>query len=139
MPTSPRPSLDLGHYPRSRLRAEARPRRERTRRRTGRGLTLQLLAFVLLGLVLLQQAGQHGRVGLGAGRLDARGPADSRSGTRGSAPRGPGHVTAPSRDVGPAPFLSLGWQVVRSWLGRKGIVKSWGRVSSCLYGEFTFW
>lgn len=80
--------------------------------------------------------------GWGRGGRTRPAPQTPRSRTHGSAPWGPDHVTAPSRDVGtapPAPTLSQGWQVVRSWLGRKGIVKSWGRVSSCLYGEFTFW
>lgn len=51
-------------------------------------LTLQLLAFILLGLVFFQQAGQHGRGGLGAGR--ARPPPAPGTGTSCSAPAGPG-------------------------------------------------
>lgn len=51
-------------------------------------LTLQLFAFTLLGLVFSQQAGQHGRGALGAGR--ARPASDSRNWTHRSAPAGPG-------------------------------------------------
>lgn len=64
-PASRRPPLDLGGYPRSRLPEEARPRPGAADRTLE--LTLQLLPFVLLCLVFFEQAGQHGRVWLGAG------------------------------------------------------------------------
>lgn len=54
-------------------------------------LTLQLLAFILLSLVFLQQAGQHGRVGRGAGRRDTPGPLRLHEPNRSPPlPRGPG-------------------------------------------------
>lgn len=63
---SRRPPLDLGGYPRSRPPEEARPR-PGAADRPDTELTLQLLAFVLLGLVFFEQARQHGRVWLGVG------------------------------------------------------------------------
>lgn len=68
-PASRRPLLDLGGYPRSRPLEEARPRPGAADRPDAE-LTLQLLAFVLLGLVFFEQAGQHGRVWLGVGTAD---------------------------------------------------------------------
>lgn len=96
-PASRRPPLDLGGYPRSRLPEEARPR-PGAADRTLSELTLQLLAFVLLGLVFFEQAGQHGRLWLGVGKtgpsLRLREPVGA------SAHPERSHVTAVSRDAG---------------------------------------
>lgn len=60
------PPLYLGGCPRSRPPEEARPR-PGAADRPDTELTLQLLAFVLFGLVFFEQARQHGRVWLVVG------------------------------------------------------------------------
>lgn len=85
MPTGLRLFPDVGHYSRSGLRL-GRSGRENSG--PDIRLTLQLLAFILFGLVFFQQAGQHGRSGLGVGRAQLS-PAPG-AGTRRSAPAGPG-------------------------------------------------
>lgn len=63
-------------------------------------LTLQLLAFILLGLMFFEQAGQHGRIRPGVGTT---GPSlGLRELGRAAARQGGGHVAVVSRDAGAA-------------------------------------
>jgi hypothetical protein len=75
-------------------------------------LTLQLLPFILLGLVFFEQAGQHGRVGLGAGHTGSL-PTTGDELHLPSAPAGRGHVATVSREAENLPLSDVGWLVKR--------------------------
>lgn len=54
-------------------------------------------------------------------------------------PRGPGHVTAVSREPGTAPFETKGGGHRRSWLGTEVTSRELAASDLCLYWGFPFW